>query len=397
MAARTTRRAPGMGHLFVKRDKAGREIWYAKWYSHGRQVKRRIGERRPPGGARGMIRPEAEKAMRKMIETTTPAASERADVRTAGERLIAHLEALGRKPATTEQYGSLLRVHLAPFFGGRSLDAIGVDDVEAFVRAKSAEGKSPKTIRNALGFLYSVFEFGKRRGWARANPCEGVEQPESPEHSDVRFLDPDELDAVVRAGREVGDELAPTLALVFLAAGMTGLRQGELIGLRWGDVDWTAGKVRVRQSYVRGEFTTPKSRRGSRSVPLADELAGELERHYQASVHQADDDLVFAHPLVGSPLDRSKVRKRFKSALRAAGVREVRFHDLRHTFGTRMAGVGVPMRTLQEWMGHRDIQTTQIYADYSPSEREREWVEVAFARGTTPGTKPSETERTEVT
>ena len=74
------------------------------------------------------------------------------------------------------------------------------------------------------------------------------------------------------------------------------------------------------------------------------------------------------------------MRKGFKDALRAAGVREVRFHDLRHTFGTRMAGVGVPMRTLQEWMGHADFKTTLIYADYAPSEREREWVEEAFAR-----------------
>jgi integrase len=131
---------------------------------------------------------------------------------------------------------------------------------------------------------------------------------------------------------------------------------------------------------LRGEFTTPKSRRGSRSVPLADELAGELERHFQRSRFQADDDLAFGHPATGRPLDRSKVRKRFKAAVRRAGVREVRFHDLRHTFGTRMAGVGVPMRTLQEWMGHRDFKTTLIYADYSPSEREREWVEVAFAR-----------------
>jgi hypothetical protein len=70
--------------------------------------------------------------------------------------------------------------------------------------------------------------------------------------------------------------------------------------------------------------------------------------------------------------------KRFKVALRAAGVRDVRFHDLRHTFGTLMAAAGVPMRTLQEWLGHRDLTTTLIYADYAPSEREAEWVAVAF-------------------
>jgi integrase len=121
---------------------------------------------------------------------------------------------------------------------------------------------------------------------------------------------------------------------------------------------------------------------------------GSLSATSRARAIRRNNDLVFAHPRLGHPLDRSKVRKRFQRAIKRAGVRCVRFHDLRHTFGTRMAGVGVPMRTLQEWMGHRDFKTTLIYADYSPSEREREWVEVAFARST-PGTKPSETERTE--
>jgi integrase len=263
-------------------------------------------------------------------------------------------------------------------FAGRSLDSITPDDLEAFVRAKATEGKSAKTIRNALGLLHSVYEYGQRKGWANANPCKRIDKPRDDGDADIRFLDFEELDAVIRA--EAGDELAPTLAVMYRAAGMTGLRQGELIGLRWQDVDWPAGRVRVRRSYVRGEFSSPTSRRGSRSVPLADELAGELERHYQASAWQADADLVFAHPRLGGPLDRAKVRKRFKLALKAAGVREVRFHDLRHTFGTRMAGAGVPMRTLQEWMGHRDFKTTLIYADYSPSVHEREWVEAAFAR-----------------
>jgi integrase len=88
---------------------------------------------------------------------------------------------------------------------------------------------------------------------------------------------------------------------------------------------------------------------------------------------------VFAHPHTGKPIDRSRLLKRFKAALARGEVRQVRFHDLRHTFGTRMAAQGVPMRTLQEMMGHRDFKTTLIYADYAPSAREAEWVEAAFA------------------
>jgi integrase len=134
----------------------------------------------------------------------------------------------------------------------------------------------------------------------------------------------------------------------------------------------------VRRSLVRGEFTSPKSRCSTRSVPLADRVAGELERLYQRSSWRAEDDLVFAHPVTGKPIDRSRLLKRFKAALRRGRIRDARFHDLRHTFGTRMAAAGVPMRALQEFMGHRDFKTTLIYADYAPSGRDVEYVEAAF-------------------
>ena len=88
-----------------------------------------------------------------------------------------------------------------------------------------------------------------------------------------------------------------------------------------------------------------------------------------------EDDLVFAHPELGTPLDRTKTTRRFQDACAAAGVRRVRFHDLRHTFATRLAAKGVPLRTL---LGHADIKTTQIYAHYAPPEREVEAMNDAF-------------------
>jgi integrase len=144
--------------------------------------------------------------------------------------------------------------------------------------------------------------------------------------------------------------------------------RGELLALRWRDVDWTAGVIRVRRNHTRGEFTTPKSRRSSRAVPLADVLAAELDRHFQRSRFAGNDDLVFAHPQLGTVLDGSKLRKRFTAARDRAGVREIRFHDLRRTFGTRMAAAGAPMRSLQEWLGHSDFRTTLIYAQYAPDQ-----------------------------
>lgn len=102
---------------------------------------------------------------------------------------------------------------------------------------------------------------------------------------------------------------------------------------------------------------------------------------------------MFGHPVLGRPIDRSKLLKRFKAALKASGAGQfedvikngkvqrkplARFHDLRHTFATRLAAQGVPMRALQELMGHADLKTTLIYADYAPSSQEAEWVNQAF-------------------
>jgi integrase len=106
---------------------------------------------------------------------------------------------------------------------------------------------------------------------------------------------------------------------------------------------------------------------------------GGLDRLFKASSRQADDDLVFADPFTGKPLSKAADNRRYRKALKAAKLDEThRIHDLRHTFGTRCAAAGVSMRTLQEWMGHRDIATTQRYADYAPSTREAELIAAAF-------------------
>jgi integrase len=107
---------------------------------------------------------------------------------------------------------------------------------------------------------------------------------------------------------------------MYAFAAMTGLRQGELLGLRWSDIDWSAQRVRVRRAFVRGEITTPKSKRSSRSVPLAPRVIAILDGLSKVTAYAADDDLVFAHPDTGRPIDRSKLLKRFKAAITRAGL-----------------------------------------------------------------------------
>jgi integrase len=389
----TSRRPRGTGTLFVKRDSGGRETWYGKWRVGTVQVKRRVGPKRLASTREGLTRTQAEAELRRLIGSIDHAATarDRVTVAEVGVLLVEHRRAQGRKRATVEAYESMIRIHLSPFFVGRTLERIGRREIQAFIGHMRRSGSSPKTTRNALGILHSLFEYARREGWVQANPCTLVDKPRAGEGDpDIRFLEPEEIEALLRGVPD--DDLGRVERRMYLAATMTGMRQGELLALRWRDIDWPAQRVRIRRNYVRGEFGTPKSKRSSRSVPLADRLAGELDQLHQETAYRQDDDLVFAHPHAGRPIDRSRLLKRFKAALKRAEVRPVRFHDLRHTFGTRMAAQGVPMRALQEMLGHRDFKTTLIYADYAPSAREAEWVQAAFSATQDRLTPPTEVE-----
>jgi integrase len=380
------RRAHGTGSLETRTDKYGREIYYGRFYVAGRQVKRKLGVKRRAGESTGLTKTGAERALQKLIdaEVRVVPMGERIGVLTAGERYLVHLDqVMHHRPTTLQDYTIMLHKHLGPFFSGRSLQRIDTQLVADYLIAKQREGLKSKTVGKQLTFLHGIFRHAMKKGWATANPVAAVDRPREPESDpDIRFLTHEELEALLRA--VVDPEFRQVDNPLLLVAATCGLRQGELVALRWRDIDWTAGVIRVRRNFTRGHWGAPKSRRSSRAVPMIARTAGALDRLFKSSQFQADDDLVFAHPELGSVLDASKLRKRFKKALASAGVRPVRFHDLRHTFGTQAAASGVPLRTLQEWMGHRDYKTTLIYTDYAPRAEERQMIERAFATAVLP-------------
>ena len=364
-----------------------------------------------------------------------------------------------RPDTTLSNYEADIRLHFTPFFGDTPIDRIAVEDVEEFLdeclddELRAERNHRPlaiSTVAKLYTHLSGIFDFAIRKHWCHSNPCKEVDGPASADAEDdpeIRFLTMEELEALLlvagagpckhtpktleraalarelrdvaklqwkQVGARLGcsaatamylyratpdavleDDLARVERVLYLTAAMTGLRQGELLALRWRDIDWTAGKIRVMYGMRKKRRRKTKSRSSRRSVPIADRVAGELDGLFKASAYQSGDDLVFGHPHSGQPLDRTSVTTRFQRVAKRAGIRdEVVFHDLRHTFGTMMAAAGVPLRTLQEWMGHADIKTTSIYMHFAPAEDEVQTANRVFPQpgGDIGGDKLSATE-----
>lgn len=395
-APHPSRRPHGTGSLIIDTRADGVRVYYGKFRdSNGRQVKRRIGLVRTPHEPDGLTKAQAEALLRDVIATTeasTPVEHART-LQVAADAWLAHLHATGVKASSIRAYRSSLDKWFMPAMKTRSLNRIATSDVEHAMARMRTAGLSDKSIRNNVGTLRALFNFAadRRRRWATRNPVDDIDMPNLPTYTEIRYLTKDEIwllvDAVAAGPYHALDRA------MYLTAAMTGLRIGELQALDWRSVDFVHARIHARRTWDRKAktFTTPKSRRSERAVPMPDAVAGELDRlfktYHPAGVEPHPDALVFANPITGDPLGHRLMYERLRNALRTAGLDEgYGFHSLRHSYGTALAGQGVPMRTLQEWMGHKDIQTTQRYADYCPNPGERDVVEAAFARGTNRGT-----------
>jgi integrase len=285
----------------------------------------------------------------------------------AAAEFLRYADDRGCKPSTLRDYRSNLEAHLLPGFGEMLLEEISPAIIDAW--RSSLTGLSNRTKNKLLVVMHGVMRRAQSVWGLSTNPVARVEKHPQRSSGDIDVFSPEEVMALVRTASSEQD------AAIFLTAAFTGLRRGELLALRWRDIDFTASVIRVRASYAGGRVTTPKSGK-VRSVPMAPSVASALARLGQRGWFVAGDDLVFVGD-VGGHLDGSALRRRYAAALKRAGLRPLRFHDLRHTFGTRMIAKA-DIRRVQEWMGHADIQTTMRYLHYAPRGDEAELVAEAF-------------------
>jgi len=273
-----------------------------------------------------------------------------------------------------ERYHQALTLHVIPALGQRVLARLAAQDVQALYSRRLGAGASPNTVVQLHRILHRALGDAVRWGLVSRNVCDLVDAPRA-QRKEMQALSADEARELIRAVD--GD---PNEALYVLAV-TVGMRQGELLALRWADIDFDTSTVQVRrttrrvkgQGYVDSE---PKTASGRRNITLSHTAIEALRQHRARQVEQRlaaayweDHDSVFTNE-IGRTFDVRSLRRGFQTVLRRAGLPALRFHDLRHSAASLLLAQGVNAKVVQEMLGHSAVAfTLQVYSHVVPALR----------------------------
>jgi integrase len=266
------------------------------------------------------------------------------------DKWLSEYAAIKVKPRTYKDYEQVVRIHLRPFFGKQLLGNITPAHTQAYVSYKTKTNLSPRTINKTITVLKSMFKHARIWGYIRENPARFVVRPRET-RKEMEYLNPAEIIKLLEAA-------SPQYYPLFATAIMTGARQGELLALRWCDVDLKRRVIFIRRSYHPGiGFTEPKTKYSERTVVISRELAGILKEHKRLC-EGTPGELIFRNKN-GNPINHSNlISREFHPALERAGLKPIRFHDLRHTYAALIISAGENMKFIQKQLGHNSLTTT---------------------------------------
>jgi integrase len=296
------------------------------------------------------------------------------DYRTLGDFFTVWLANVGPsvKPNTITYYRGYIRRYtedLAPLHPSK----LKAHHLQQLYAKLLEQGLSPHTVRHLHVVLHRAFDSGVRQGVFLQNVCDQVDAPRVP-HKEMQYFSPEQARAFLKAAE------GERLQALFVLALATGMRQGELLGLCWGDIDLDRGLIYVRHNlqryngaYVMGDPKTKASKRRTFISPMVVEaLAAHRERQdlMRAAVKQEPQpwDLVFT-TIHGRPIQNARlVHAHFEPLILKAGVPRIRFHDLRHTAATLLLEAGINPKVVSEMLGHSSVNITlSLYAHVTPA------------------------------
>jgi integrase len=233
---------------------------------------------------------------------------------------------------------------LGKFFNGKFLFEITAKDIECF-KLERLKKVSPSTVNRQLGTLRGMFNKAVAWGKLQENPMKSIKFLKEPQGR-LRFLETEEIVKLL-------SNCSPSLRPIVVMAVFTGMRKGEILGLKWHDID-----------YKRGILTLLDTKNGQkREVPMSETVKNAI---IQVRKHP-ESPYVFCNEH-GEP--RHDIRKSYSTALRKSGIKDFRFHDLRHSFASQLVMSGIDLNTVRELLGHKDITMTLRYSHLAPRHKQ---------------------------
>ena len=253
------------------------------------------------------------------------------------------------KPSEQLNKKTAVKNHLKPFFGKMEISKINALHVEEFKQKKQNEGKCNKSINNYLGMLNKCLNCAQE--WNVIKTVPKIKMLKVPPQK-FNFLKEEEYNELLKQALKI----SPDFYNMVLFTLRTGVRVGELMGLKWGDVDFEKKIVTIKRSLVNGIMGSPKSNK-ERNIPLSDDIYAILKKD-----RELKDNYIFLDKMVS----RFSLNRALKKACKRASVEIRGWHDLRHSFASKLANNGISLQVIQTLLGHSDLKMTQRYAHLEP-------------------------------
>ncbi|SKA80739.1 Site-specific recombinase XerD [Agreia bicolorata] len=362
-----SKRANGEGSIYQRKDGRWTGATYVIRPDGGRE------RRQVYGTTRGAVAAKIADLITKTANGV-PASSSDWTVEGYAAHWLANIAPGALRPATRSNYAWIMRKYVVPAVGKRKLDKLTPAHVREMHTKVSATGVSDRTVQLSHAVLRTMLSEAVREQYVSRNVASLVRAPRG-ERAEIVPWSLADVEAFVKAAKD------HRLSALFTLAYSTGLRRGELLGLRWQDLDFDRRLLHVRQTLQRlGKdeglvLGPPKSMRSRRSIPLPAVAVEALTVHRQEQLVErsaaregwVESDFVFT-TTIGTSIEPSNLLRTFNALTVKAGVRRIRFHDLRHTFASLMFSQNVPPRVVMDVLGHSTLAiTTDLYAHIMPS------------------------------
>jgi integrase len=262
------------------------------------------------------------------------------------------------RESTWEVYEGHVRNHFQDL-DGLKINRITVAVIEKFITARQLEGMNLGTLRKILVTLGQILNYAVRHKYLDHNPLRDAERPKAQgkeKTKEQQVLTPEQINTFLA---RVEDQKYYTL---FIVAVMTGAREGEILGLKWSDIDWDNKQLQIQRTFNNSRFFLPKTKESRRKIDLPPLVLRELKK-WRLACPKNEFDLIFPNKQ-GKPINhRNMVQRYFQPALKAAGLPVIRFHDLRHTYASLLIEQGENIKYIQSQLGHSSPTVTlNVYA-----------------------------------